>query len=72
VEHTAPTEENRASDVERVAVAKHVVPTADASPNADAANAEGALMCRPSRWRKLRVGPWGVLPTTRSTPSTQC
>jgi hypothetical protein len=32
VEHTAPTEENRASDVERIAVAKHVVPTADASP----------------------------------------
>jgi hypothetical protein len=42
VERTVPTEENRASDVERVAVAEHAEPTVDASLEADAANAEGA------------------------------
>jgi hypothetical protein len=41
VERTVPTEENRASDVERVAVAKHAEPATDTSPEADAVNAEG-------------------------------
>jgi hypothetical protein len=42
VEHTVTTEEDRASDAERVAVDEHAEPTADASPEVDATNAKGA------------------------------